>query len=633
MADNLLKVYDLYPKRDRLLEDISRHIKAQPTSQENVDALFSRAAFIANKSTYLMLAVKEVAEKYYIPVPDDYQEIQAALKRRTTDSEDGTKITFSMFSRCVDISFKQRLAIQDELTIQKLSMPGQTLSKKLCKLRKRIYIEASGGSVTDEVLEDLAKQFIILFFANLLLTPLHAAMQDIPAFDVLTKDTNKDSSVGISITNMLIGLAVQFYIMQLNEEKMEEYLKLAAGERPDANLIDYKGIVAKAKQLKSSKEIGLLDMYLIDADYENILRYSIDYIAESIEPGYSFWLAYIDAQDIRYTAQNLWTYAPYYSVKHSVGNQFVKKPKRLKQDLDIDDELAIKQNVIDSIVNMGNDTYSVFNEYLEESNTALDTIAQVLGSDFVQESIICLSAFLRKIPEDTLRLIKSILEALLRAYQFDIRELIKSILAKLTSPNIEELLTIALMAEIEKIMDKLKAKLLSLFGEDVEKFLCCPLLGELIARILQILNKIEAQLKGAIKIFLKGSLGSFGLSVNSSKKRHVATYDQRIIYKFVLIIDYVLSLNNYLDGDYEIPEETKRLLDLPKISLPDKIKEGYFLSAEAKELTNGKYLPKLGDSISSLTVDTVKDSFDNLMSGHTCAKGFDSKELDKLFTG
>lgn len=634
MDSNPLIPLDLEPVRDRVLTEISRVRSSLSTAPSPIlmEEHFNKTSKVANKANALAEAISVAASKYFIPVDSNALDVVAAVKRKSADSPDGLRISFDLFKDAVECMQRQRKATEEEIVLSARIEPASVLEKRIRKLRARISLEMSGDEPDDDLLEMLVSQFILLFLAHELMRPFEELLAHLPLAQTWVEKSQGSSEVQILIST-LIGLAIQLIIMQVNDDLMETYLAQAAGDSLPKG-ITTKDIISQARSLNQIRSIDLATQLSGINDYETILRYATDFLEKTTDPGYEMWTAYVDVVQMRYVAQSMWVYAPFYSVPHALYAES-KTIRRINRKVDNSSErnrLLVEKALLEGLFPMANASYLAREDVLDKLDDNLNLIAQVLSSDFVMEVACCLGRVLGKVPVGSLKAMRSLLYGLLRAYAFDLSNIMQAIYSHLISPNFQEIIALSAMHEIDKIFDKIVSKVLGLFDNQIEALLCCQLIGELIKGILDIIQRLESELKGAIKIFVNQLVQSLGIGSMPIQRRYEVQYDQRIIRKMIMIIDAIIRAAENMDAcskDSMSPmdESLRSAIALPVIEINEDVRTNYFTTALPRELSSGKFLPNIGEKIESLLARAINNAEEGFEGKHSCYIGHDEEAL------
>lgn len=629
-------------RRERILTEVKkvRKTSEEQPSPEQLTDLFNQAAFVSNKANVLAKAIADQAETFFIPVHEEATSVRTAVARKSADSPDGSQISFDLFRNAVEAMQRMRKDQEQIMIVGKSIYPDSVLSKRIRKTRARAMLRMSNGyDPDDDTLEMLISQFLILWIAHEMMRPFEG-LDHYPIVAQLQHQGNPEAAIALQI---LLGVAIQLLIMGLNDDLAEFYLDQASGKSYPFGL-SARDIIAQARNFEKTKAQEYAELQAGLSDYEVIINYSFDYIKRSIDPGLQMWVAYVDSVQMRYNAQSIWTQAPHYSVPHALiseGNKSRKKKKsgsKYPGDPDYDDrmDLELERSIIEGLVPMGNAAYIARQDALNGINDNLDVIAQVFSSDFAEAAVCCLARILGEIPEDTIRTLRAFLEGLMRGYAFDLSNIISAIQSHLTSPNFEEIIALEAMHQIDEIFDKLVDKLLGLFDGSVEPFLCCPLFGEMISKIIESIARLEAEMKGAVKIFAFQLVHQTGMGENDTRVRYEHAYESRILRKMIMILDAILrqaqsmkacAADNVIDV---LPESVREAIALPTINIDDDLRTNYFTSALPRELSNGKFLPGLGEKIESLVRDPSTNNSGKIKGKHTCGTGFEDIQIQSI---
>lgn len=607
--------------RDRVLTDT---IKASTQdrnvlSQQEIRDLFNKSAFVSNKASSLIRAIEKQAAIFSIPVHPEAAEVRAAVARKSTDSPSGEQISFDLFKDAIRYSYLTKQGVTEMILREGVGDPDSVLTKKVLFLRARLmYPEVSSG-MTDADIGMLISQFFILYLANKILGPFEGLVHTeiLLALDAIGTQKALDT-VAIQVIESIV---FQLIIFGVNTALLESWLDNAA----EINLpkgMTGKSLIeaAKARELKPIHKMA--QSYVGLDDYQRILDYAFEYIGRHPNPGYDMWLGYVDSFEIRFQAQNLWTYAPLYSSAHAFDqvktggrardrrrtSRFEEPEEHGGFDLDISNALGA------SLTGMNLDYADQENQFLDRASRALDKIAQVLGSEFSLDALCCLARFLVNIPKKKLAILKAILQVMLSsAADFYFLDL-QLMLSKIRELSAFECLARFMVTAVQKFFDKLAREFLGLLGDDIVVLLCCPLIKDLVEAFLRLLVDVENRLIELIENFAK----AIDFKLGGVSKRFSFINDQRYVHQMMKVIDAVLNMLNALEvcGEAQTDELIRQRLDdhitssqkLPAVVIPQEEADRYFSTAEAQEGNNKRIIPGLGQKV-SFEAELVAEEF------------------------
>jgi hypothetical protein len=614
--------------RDRVLTDTVLKIDQQKNAalQQDLRSLFNKAAFVSNKANVLIDAIEKKASQYSIPVHPEADDVRAAVLRKSSDSPDGLRISFDLFRDAVDVLYRRKKVISEMILSEGLGDPYSILSKKIVRLRCRLTYPEETTGLTSKDIAFMLSQFFILYLANQLLG-VFKGTDDAAFIGSLSSTSGKENALGVISFQVLLSFVVQLIIFGINEALLAEWLDESAVV--DTGGLTGKQIIEAAKARKLEPIDKITQAYVGIDDYEKILNYAFDYLGRTTESGYEMWLGYVDAVDIRFSAQNLWTYAPVYSSPHAFeqAHKASLSRKRRKGSSSSDAENYFNLDVSDliktSMVGMNIDHFNEESTALDGFSKQLDTIAQTLGSTFSIEALCCLARFLVKIPKDKLQLLKAILLVALRssadAYFLDLQAL----LSRMLNFAVFELLAREAIYQAEKFFDRIIERILGIFGDDIAILLCCPLIKDLVETLLRLIVDIENKLIDLIGQFAR----AITLNLNGVNKRYLFLNDNRYVHQILKLIDQITKMLDDIRICQETPTDDlirQRINDhvqsmetIPSIEIESGAAEKYFSTADAKEGNFKRIIPALGQPISleADMAETFKIRADELAQG------------------
>jgi len=600
---------DLTPKRERVLAEVLRSTDQTKNIADprQVTDLFNRTAFVANKANVLAKAIEEVARRYEIPVHPDADEVRAAVKRKSSDSPDGLKISFDLFKDAVEVMHRRQVAITELTLNQAPDDPGVVFQKKIIRLRNRLAVPE--GDLTDDELELLLSHFFILLMAYMLQGAFDAI--DHALFVAVIPDGQPAEAV--IAFQVILSVVVQLIMFAANEQQLEKWLD-------DASLIRLPAGMTGAKVIQAAKAQPIQPIHRLAAayagfsDYETILRYAFEYLQRTEKPGYEMWIGYVDATNTRLLAQTMWTRAPSYSAPHALQSiEPVGKRRRRRRtqsggddegpDVDLP-EGDVKQLVLSSLVPMGVNNQEARLQALDGLSQHLDLVAQVLSTEFLDEAICCLARFLVKLPVDQIKVIRAIIQALLQT-NIDSTVLdLGALLGKLLNYTFIELTATELIYLAERFFNELVGKLLGIFGDDIVVLFCCPLIKELVESVLRVLVDIENKILDLLRQFTF----SIRIQIDLGRQRYFLLNDKRYGQQLIMILDRVVQIIEQIEvcGEANSDEAiNRRLVDevramegLPRIGIESWARTHYFVTADTKEGNEKRIIPALGRPIS-----------------------------------
>ena len=630
-----LTPHEILIHRDRILAEIAR-IRREPKGPEvnfeQTEALFNKAARVSNKANVLLKRLAEVADKYFIPVHPEAQKVRGAVKRTSADSPDGLQISFDLFRDALESLQRQKKNMEPHVILSQSIEPDSVFSKKMRKIRAATRLSSGGLDADDDYLEMLISQFCILYIAHYLMKPFNNLLDLLPLSQTLKAKEDDEVVYAEIVIQLLIGLAIQLIIFELNEQLMEKALEDTAMIPKGMTA---KEIIQRAKAAPKNKAQEMALAYKSLSDYEIILGYAFEFLAKTIEPGYEMWIAYADTVRVRGTAQSMWAYAPHYSPPHALRTLNLPRLASASHTLQDNRDRELQRFLYNTLTPMSSMAYSTRSQALDKSDDVLNMIAQTLSADYAVGLACCLGAKMGKVNPKVLKYLKSVMEGIMRANAFDIRQSINALHDSLVHPNFEEIIANEAMHQVDKVFDKITKNLLGLFGKDWEPLVCCPLLGEMIQATLEMLVRLEAEMKGACSIFSGKVMEAIGVGGNDVTNRYEITHENRTLRKIIIILDSIIRAAESLDlcsqnwAGTPVPEPLRYALALPTVRIEPDESKNYFSNALPRELSTGKLLPSVGEEITSLYGNALQTSIDRIQGAHPCGAPASTDNIDR----
>jgi len=601
--------------RKRILSEIARQQKKEEerTEQSEVDRIFNRYAFVANKANVLIRAIEEQAHKFFIPVHEDASRVRAAVTRRSSDSPDGKRISFDLFRDAVDIMIQRKKEMTALAIEEGKDGPTEVFRKKVQILNHQIV--NADDSLTETDWRLLISQFFILLIAQQLMQPWSAERWS----EIVAASEHAEGSEIVIAAHFIEGILMQMLIQAVAEELLEQWLD-------DATLVELprgmkgKDLIqaAKAQSLELTKPQRLAMAYVGQDDYEVILNYSFEYIAKTNEPGYEMWLGYVQGTTIRLEAQSMWARAPLYSVSHSlhiksapyveessnvgIGTRLVSKFARdPSADLDV--------SIARTLVPMSRDHQAVLDKHHSTLSDGLDKIAQSLSAEWVQEAACCLARFLSKLDKDKLLKLRAIIKVLTSHYTNALSLKVNGILGDLSGFSLSSVIAEELIYQVERFFDRVLAHVLGLFSDDIIILFCCPLIREMVESVMQVFTEVESAIVDALRQF-EASIHIAGVSF---PKIWFGVADRRYAQKLILVIDEVLKILETIERcgdpidrelvDSRLASSIKSMPRLPTIELESNDQEKYFSETVELKTEDGRTIAEVGAKLGAVDFD------------------------------
>lgn len=610
-------------RRDRVLEQVARLEERVGTAAVEPQALelFGDAAFVANKANALIRALEGPSSRFFIPVSPEDTEVRAAVRRRSADTPDGSRISFDLFRDCVDRQIQRRIDMGVLLVERSSEDTPDTLSKKVARLRLHHDLPrgSDGGSDLWD-LDLLLSQFLILLMTRHL-TGLFDG-EDHANFVAAIPD-GEGAEVVIA-TQALVSISLQLLIFGINDEILSDWydrsdlVRLPRGMRG-------RDVVAAARRLPRTPLHDLAEAQAGQGDYQRILRYAVSYVSRSPDPGFHLWVAYMETAEARADAQNMWSFAPSYSATHrAMAESEEPPPPRYGQRRSRGEDEDPAEEWWDRAVQIGIESVVPARQtYLREEqgrlgqiSQQLDRIAQTLNMTFSSDAVCCMARFASQLSSEKRAYLRVAIEALklLDAQSFAVD--LEALLSRLFDVSFVAELMRRAIYEAQRFFDGVLHKLSGLFDDDIQQLLCCKPIEILVESVLRLAVAQEDRL---VSLLEQLALDTRRHYVGGGR-RFLLLGDLRYAQQLLDVLEAVDGLldNQQICGqDLDIDELAPHLERLsrtieppPGVEIESGDREKYFGNTKWGETAYGWPLPPLGETVGRLE-DFVGESVED----------------------
>ena len=285
---------------DDQLENLAKEI-FDPI-KENID--------IANK---LLPILEEKCRATHIPVPEQLDNVRAAVRRKDSASESGDSISFGLFLTA--IKKYEELKIQYSLTIKDtLSSNPEMTTRSVTNLKHRVM---SGISEEDLII------FSSIWFLNYCLSK-YQGIFNIPLISAIS---SKHSEGAGAIAEGAIRLTIASAFAAAVDTIYENIDTLSDSLSIDENIQTEQSNVLEGNRLDE-----LAVKKISENDYDIILDYAVEYIYSSTSQAYDSWISYLAARQTRNVSVDAYQYYPSYSQEAFVALNGLSKTAETEQD-------------------------------------------------------------------------------------------------------------------------------------------------------------------------------------------------------------------------------------------------------------------------------------------------------------
>jgi len=577
-------------ERERRVTEVPR--PGIPTAIDvlSADEVFNDLAALANKARVLADASAEQAMKLSIPVHENSRQVRAAVRRKDQMVPDGSRITFDLFKDAIETVERRREALNLD-ALQDLT--GTSLADH-DQIRSTMSA-VENDDVDPNLLPILLSEMMVLFVLGQVIKPY--TNQDIATATAakLIPGTEEPSVIAQTI----IGIIYQLLIMGIEEATVKLFLERAAPGRDVDLLID------QAKSQNPTEMQDLAQRHAGQADYDLILQYCFEYIAGTSEPGYEMWSAYHEARRIRHSAMMAWRNGPRYSPRQALRAQGMVEREipeitadgnspEVVQRPSTDERLA--EVVLDAIVPADVIYMCNLRDHTSRLNKSLNTIGQVVGSDFGQDVLCCLGRFLSTQDLQWLKQARQILHIFMGVQganrRLDFGRLVAGFI-RFIDERIQEELVHWVNKIVFKVAEPLLDSLTKIEQDEWDGLRACPLVTSLLEVVLNSINQIGDTLRNLVSGITVGWEDQFGLS---TQERWYVYNTRRKVQLMLETLDQVLGAleSGFLCVGVEgrVPEaEIMQFIDtlptMPTVTISAEDLQAYFSDTEPIEVPDG----------------------------------------------
>lgn len=602
---------DLEPqKRRRITEAPQRPVPVEPSAvdpgEEEAREIFNNYARIANKAKALADTVEQEAKKYTIPVAEFATEVRAAVVRKDQFAGDGSEITFDLFRDAINALEGRRKVVDLDKVATNLTGNALADSKWIDSQMQA----ADNPDLDGERLAMLASNIMILFILNQMMGPWKA----MDTQQMTAAKLPPATETGGLVAQTIIGIVMQLLVAGLQEAAIEGFLKRSGVQAITGR--EPKSFIQQARGMKLDETQDLASRKMGEADYEMILDYAKDFLAQTQDPGYESWTAYWEARHIRQTAMSTWRGAPQYSTVHAAARYQGWPDQRAHQgshdeDLDLAGavDVSLRNAIQSSVVTAAPEYLCTLNEQADGLDRSLDIIGQVMSTRVTRDALCCLVRYFGKIGDPKmLRALRAALRVML-SIQGKIGHLSLSNLAANFLDFLEEELKIQLrdlmMRFIDKVFKPVEDFLYEPDDAEWQVLFSCPLIQDLVDQVL----RLSFELRFTMRDLLDSFIIDFKAGDQQRVERWQTLYQGKKLRTILLVLEQVLTAlehGNLCDEEDEAGQDqvfvdiTKDLPEMPAVEFPPEVVAEHFPDSEPIEIVTQRGGLEIRDTIPSM---------------------------------
>lgn len=626
-------------QKDRVLREVGFAPEASPANNEQVyqtriDSAYEQLADVINAANAVLPEYENMAQTIVIPVDELAIDVRSAVKRKDNTTPDGNIIKFDLFKDAIENYDRLRLKISTQAASQLDGNPPLD-SIRIESLRREIE---NGDLNTSE---------LALFASTLLIRIVLAKLQEKTTIPTVQTIAATKFPPIVEIPPSTVAIVASIFLQLLIEIINENALNIAVNDITASTSVNTKKYISDAKNY--TKEPTKLEQIAIrrvgEADYHLILEYAMNYIANSLDPHFDVWLAYVDSKQIRNKAIAHYKFGPQYSSKELALINNVPEPEPVfsRTDTVISNNPASYYARLEGLVAMTPEHLCMIEQDASALQNNLHLIATVMSSRFAADTVCCLTRFFGHMGPDSIKALR----AIMAFAQGLLKERLTLDIAK-TLSNITNYLSNAirdlLMSQLERtIQFAVNPTLNDLQFPDKEWELLirgCPLIERAVDFILKTIGQILSKLREIIL-----NIGFDGIQFNSHVEyRYTNLYEMRTLKIIIDLLDRIASA--IINNDCSVDQDGRILLSefaefsdsitanqrTYTVELPKSLIETYFPNSEPIQVEETETRP-------SYAIPSLKETAEAGLSEKRimreimdrCGQTISDEDLDRIF--
>lgn len=524
-------------KKERELNDDSVKNRSfdntdiESNNEKEVAKLFSDIKEDIDLGNELLQLFDDKCRATYVPVPEELQDIRAAVIRKDSAEPNGARISFALFITAV--KKYEELKLEYSLTVV------DTLSGNPDLDATRV------SSLKSKVLNGVAERDLILFSSLWMLNYTLNKYQDIFNLPKMAEIAASPQSAGISAAKMVAATAFASAVDVIYSELLNE--NNSALDRT----------VESINSEKLSRLDNLALKKISENDYDLILDYVIRYIYTTTDQKYNPWTSYIAVRKSRNSSIDMYSYYPTYSSSEFIKVNAGQLDGYEKTDLSATDliedkikanfEQKLKDSLYTDATMIGSGSENMYRQISAKNRMVFNTAAQSSAYKVTKDQICCFIRILTKIS----KIDKDIIKMLRCLIKVSSGTLSVQLSIGFSNKVINQLKGLDINA---MIVNRIKGILSSMIKEIYERLLLklnAPITSQVYAKCYMFLNLFEG-MSGGLDDVVSGIQKEFLLE-NNKIQRSLVDSQLALQTKFQIRIlnDIELMLTAILDESLE----------------------------------------------------------------------------------
>jgi len=371
-----------YKKERTLKDDFVKprsfdNIGLEDNNQNQVDEIFSQIKKDIELGNDLLNLFDEKCRATHIPVPEELQNIRAAVKRKDNTELDGARISFALFLTAIKKYEKIKLEYSLMIT------DGITGNPELDATRvTNLKIKVKNG-ITEEDLLVFSSLWLLNYVLN--------KYQGIFSFpDIAQIATAGDEQPGAAVAGAAKVVAATAFSAFV-DAMFDTY------DATKAPSVTSNSQVVNPEGLSRTEELALKK--IAENDYDIILDYAIKYIYSSNDQKYDPWISYLAVRRSRNSSIDMHSYYPVYSTSEFVSVNLGEENDGGQQNENPDDYVRndIKENFKRNFIPLvSTDAETMYTAISAKNRMIFNTAAQASAYKLTKDQVCCLMRIMTK---------------------------------------------------------------------------------------------------------------------------------------------------------------------------------------------------------------------------------------------
>ena len=389
-------------KKERTLEDdfvkprSFDNIDLEDNNQNQVDEIFNQIKKDIELGNDLLNLFDEKCRATHIPVPEELQNIRAAVKRKDNTEIDGARISFALFLTAIKkyekIKLEYSLMIKDGIAGN-----PELVATRVTNLKIRIK-----NGITEE---DLLV-FSSLWLLNYVLNKYQGIFSFPDIAQIAAAGDEQPGAAAAGAAKLVAATAFSAFVDAV-------YDNYNATRGPSVTSTSNSQTV-NPEGLSRTEELALKK--IAENDYDIILDYAIKYIYSSNDQKYDPWISYLAVRRSRNSSIDMHSYYPVYSTSEFISVNLGEQNDSGQQGQNSDDYVRnnIRENFKRNFIPfVSTDAETMYTAISAKNRMVFNTAAQASAYKLTKDQVCCLMRIITRsgVDRDTVKTAKCLIRA------------------------------------------------------------------------------------------------------------------------------------------------------------------------------------------------------------------------------